>query len=89
MRNKIEEELLTRGFSLDKYEDQVLNNGLEKVWDYLIQFLKDNGAEVFSKKVVDFYDIGRLYEIGLAIENKYSKRGRKILYSTRCIKTHG
>lgn len=83
MRNKIEEELLTKGFSLDKYEEQVLNNGLEKVWDYLIQFLNDNGVEIFSKKVVDFYDIGRLYEIGLAIENKYSKKEAGKYYTPR------
>ena len=73
MGNKIEEALLWNGFDLNKYEEQVLNHGLDRVWDFLIHFLKDNGVDVFSKTVVDFYDIGRLYEIGLAVENKYSK----------------
>lgn len=83
MRNGIKEELLSEGFSLDKYEEQVLNNGLEKVWDFLIQFLKDNGVEIFSKTIVDFYDIGRLYEIGLAVENKYSKKEAGKYYTPR------
>lgn len=83
MGNKIEEALLSNGFDLDKYEEQVLNHGLNKVWDFLIEFLKDKGIEAFSKTVVDFYDIGRLYEIGLAVENKYSKKEAGKYYTPR------
>lgn len=83
MGNKIEEALLWNGFDLNKYEEQVLNHGLDRVWDFLIHFLKDKGVDVFSKTVVDFYDIGRLYEIGLAVENKYSKKEAGKYYTPR------
>lgn len=83
MRSKIEEALILNGFTLDKYEEQVLKNGLTEVWDFLSSYLKEKGVEKFSKEVVDFYDIGRLYEIGLAVENKYSKKEAGKYYTPR------
>lgn len=83
MENRIEEALLLNGFTLDKYEEQVLKHGLNKVWAFLTSYLKEKGIETFSKAVVDFYDIGRLYEIGLAVENKYSKKEAGKYYTPR------
>lgn len=53
------------------------------VWNFLTSYLIENGVDTFSKNIVDFYDIGRLYEIGLAIENKYSKKEAGKYYTPR------
>ena len=66
--------LKQKQFTLGEYESLVLKYSLSEVWDALIQLLKELGIEEFGNKYVDFYDIGRLYEIGLAVENKYSKK---------------
>ena len=76
-------DLLSKGFSLAKYEHQVIRHGLVKVWDVLISYLKEFGISTFSSTVVDFYDIGRLYETGLAFENKYTKKETGKYYTPR------
>lgn len=76
-------DLLSKGFSLAKYEHQVIRHGLVKVWDVLISYLKEFGISTFSSTIVDFYDIGRLYETGLAFENKYTKKETGKYYTPR------
>ena len=83
MENKVEATLLSHGFNLNKYEETVLEYGLSDVWNFLTSYLIENGVDAFSKNIVDFYDIGRLYEIGLAIENKYSKKEAGKYYTPR------
>lgn len=83
MGNKVEAALLSHGFNLNKYEETVLEYGLSDVWNFLTSYLIENGVDAFSKNIVDFYDIGRLYEIGLAIENKYSKKEAGKYYTPR------
>lgn len=70
MLNKIN----NKQFTLEFYESIVKKYDLSNVWNVLIKFLKEKGVKFFSEKVVDFYEIGRLYEIGLAIKNKYLKK---------------
>ena len=68
-------EIINSGrFSIDKYEFFVENTGLKNTWKVLIGYLDKNGIDLFNKNIVDFYDIGRLYEIGLAKENKVDKK---------------
>lgn len=81
--NDIHEQFIKDDFTIAKYEEQILSKGLDKVWDSLIDFLERYGIDRFSQEVVDFYDIGRLYEIGLAIENKYSKKEAGKYYTPR------
>lgn len=83
MGYKVEAALLSHGFNLNKYEETVLEYGLSDVWNFLTSYLIENGVDAFSKNIVDFYDIGRLYEIGLAIENKYSKKEAGKYYTPR------
>ena len=61
-------------FSIKEYERFIDSYGLKEVWETLCSIMKTEGIKFFNKKVVNFYDIGRLYEIGLARENKYSKK---------------
>jgi len=70
----LQKSLLNEQFNLGRYEDLVLRYGLSSVWDELLDILTKHGIDFFEKNYVDFYDIGRLYEIGLAVENKYSKK---------------
>lgn len=70
-------------FTIDIYELFIKKYGLIKVWKTLIKYLDDNGYNSFSKYVIDFFDIGRLYEMGLAIENKYSKKELGKYYTPR------
>ncbi len=61
-------------FSQENYISQIERYGLKNVWRELCDFLICDGVQKFCEKVVDFYEIGRLYEIGLAHENKFSKK---------------
>ena len=61
-------------FSKDTYISEINRIGLKKVWTNLIAYLFDNGIKKFSENIIDFYDIGKLYEIGLAQENKFTKK---------------
>ena len=61
-------------FNIATYESFVSTIGLKKLWNYFIQYLLNKGIDSFSKNIIDFYDIGRLYEIGLAVENKNIKK---------------
>lgn len=70
----LQKTLLSEQFSLGQYEDLVLKYGLSFVWEVLLEILVKYGIDFFEKTYVDFYDMGRLYEIGLAVENKYSKK---------------
>ena len=74
LENTILKNINDGNFTISTYELFIKKYGLTKVWEILIKYLDDNGYNSFSKNVIDFFDIGRLYEIGLAIENKYSKK---------------
>lgn len=72
---KLLHELITNNkFTVSLYKDIVKEYGLRKTWDELCFYLEENGIDTFERNVVGFYDIGRLYEIGLAVENKCSKK---------------
>lgn len=70
-------------FSQENYISHIERRGLKNVWRELCGFLICNGVQKFSEKVVDFYEIGRLYEIGLAHENKFSKKQCGKYYTPR------
>ena len=61
-------------FTVDLYKSLVLELGLSSVWKKLISILKSEGIENFNKNYINFYDIGKLYEVGLATINKYTKK---------------
>ena len=71
LENTILKNINDGNFTISTYELFIKKYGLTKVWKILIKYLDDNGYNSFSKNVIDFFDIGRLYEIRLAIKNKY------------------
>ena len=74
---------VTFHFSYEKYIAQIEQRGLHNVWRELCDFLTSNGIQKFSEQIVDFYEIGRLYEVGLAYENKFSKKQCGKYYTPR------
>ena len=72
--NQLLNEISIGKFSVESYEHYIGSLGLKYVWKTLIDYLDNNGTEKFSKNIVNFNDIGRLYEIGLAKENKLRKK---------------
>lgn len=73
----------TFNFSQENYIAQIEQRGLHNVWRELCDFLTSNGIQKFSEQIVDFYEIGRLYEVGLAYENKFSKKQCGKYYTPR------
>lgn len=70
-------------FSQENYISQIERRGMKNVWRELCDFLISSDVQKFSKKIVDFYEIGRLYEVGLAHENKFSKKQCGKYYTPR------
>lgn len=70
-------------FSQENYFARIEQYGLGNVWRELCDFLISGGMQKFSEKIVDFYEIGRLYEAGLAYENKFSKKQCGKYYTPR------
>ncbi len=61
-------------FNEKVYNELLAENGLEKTWDIILNWLNVEGKENFEKFITELYDLGRLYEIGLAFVNKKSKK---------------
>lgn len=61
-------------FTIDYYKLKIDRVGFKTVWREYSSMLISNGIEYFENNVVSFDDIGRLYEIGLAHENKSNKK---------------
>lgn len=59
-----------KDYNISLYEDDVITLGLEKTWDTICQFVLDKNKSEF----LDIENFGELYEIGLAIQNKQSKK---------------
>lgn len=70
-------------FSQENYIAQIEQYGMDNIWRELCDFLISGGIQKFSEKIVDFYEIGRLYEAGLAYENKFSKKQCGKYYTPR------
>lgn len=70
-------------FSQENYFARIEQYGLGNVWSKLCDFLISGGIQKFSEEIVDFYEIGRLYEAGLAYENKFSKKQCGKYYTPR------
>ena len=59
-------------YDLEQYVSDVGKIGLEKTWDYICQFVIEN-----HDRLPDFLNVdnfGELYEIGLAVQDKNSKK---------------
>ncbi|MBR1747278.1 MAG: N-6 DNA methylase [Clostridia bacterium] len=74
MQEELIEKIRSRVFKTEDYINSVLTLGINKTWEALISYLEEVGIDTFSETVIDFFDIGRLYEIGLAIDDKYIKK---------------
>lgn len=70
-------------FSQENYIARIEQYGLKNVWRELCDFLICEGIQKFSEKIVNFYEIGRLYEAGLAYENKFDKKECGKYYTPR------
>ena len=70
----LSQEIINRlkDYKLEDYVSDVENNGLEKTWDYICQFVIDYMNE--KPKFLDFKNFGELYEIGLATQDKVLKK---------------
>jgi len=75
--------LLVNKFTIENYKKTLDKHSLKEVWDCLLNLLVEKGIKEFEKKIVNFYDIGRLYEIGLAHVNKYSKKDTGKYYTPK------
>ncbi|RMA79110.1 N-6 DNA methylase [Metamycoplasma subdolum] len=60
-----------QNYSLDLYIEDVENIGLETTWDYICAFVLQNGED---KKFLTISNFGEMYEIGLAIRDKFLKK---------------
>lgn len=60
-------------YKYEDYEKDVLEKGLCRTWGDIISFILNNGNE---NPFLDIGHLSELYEIGLALQNKHSKRRR-------------
>lgn len=86
--NEIAEEEHDRNGSADKYkcyqyedyEKDVLAKGLRRTWEDIISFIVNNGNE---NRFLDIGHLSELYEIGLALQNKHSKKATGQYYTPK------
>lgn len=68
-----------KNYNFDRYISDIETYGLEKIWDYICQYVIDN-----NRTLPDFLNInnlGELYEIGLAIQDKNLKKKKGQYYT--------
>lgn len=61
-----------KSYNIEAYIDDVANIGLEKLWDYICQFVIYNIYNIPT--FLNVNNFGELYEIGLAIQDKILKK---------------
>lgn len=61
-----------KSYNIEAYIDDVADIGLEKLWDYICQFVIDNIYNIPT--FLNVNNFGELYEIGLAIQDKILKK---------------
>ncbi|MBE6771443.1 MAG: N-6 DNA methylase [Ruminococcaceae bacterium] len=61
-----------KSYNLDDYISDVRECGLEKTWDNICQFVIDNKEEI--PEFINTKNFAELYEIGLATQDKVSKK---------------
>ena len=59
-----------KSYNISHYISDITTLGIEKTWDIICQFILDSNYSDF----LNIEDFGELYEIGLAIQNKQSKK---------------
>lgn len=59
-------------YNLDRYMSDIETYGLEKTWDYICQYVIDNNKTLPA--FLNISNLGELYEIGLAIQDKNLKK---------------
>lgn len=71
-------------FTIDHYLKMIDEIGLTKTWEVILGFLTDKRIVELSKNVLlDFDNLGELYEIGLAHTNKISKKDMGKYYTPK------
>lgn len=77
----LEETVLNRlkNYSLDEYISDCEKLGLEKTWDYICLYIMKSTSNL--PKVLDVDNLGELYEVGLAIQDKRTKKKSGIYYT--------
>ena len=77
-KNSFEKFSYMVNYSDKDYCDDVLTLGLEKTWDNICEYLRNNGENVLGILKVD--NFGELYEKGLALVDKNKKKGKTYYY---------
>lgn len=65
-------------YSIEQYETDISNMGLDNVWKRILKYCKKNDTR---GTILDIYNFGELYEIGLAYLNKDNKKEQGIYYT--------
>ena len=68
-----------KNYTLESYISDIETMGLELTWDNICQFVLDNKENLPDFLSVD--NFGELYEIGLAIQDKYQKKSNGQYYT--------
>ncbi len=87
MWNKIKKKKIViniNNFKIETYQTMIDNFGLTETWSFILDFLTDKTIiELKYNKLLEFDNLGELYEIGLAYSNKITKKDTGKYYTPK------
>lgn len=83
-QNNIKFKIEMSTFTIEYYETMLNEIGLAKTWKYILDFITNKTKKQLSENfLLDFDNLGELYEIGLAHTNKISKKDMGKYYTPK------